>query len=132
MNKKSKCGHGAELNANEDPLKELRAYNIGYDLGWFRALETVSDDLKKIIDAMQQSYTFQQIESESSNKPIFIMEIMNLIMDIQTMKSEKMPVLLLEREKINEIGKRIEKLPAEAFMDPTSFFGETQEKLTNG
>lgn len=105
----------------EDPLKELRAYNIGYDLGWYRAHEAISNEMQEIADAILNSATFKAIEAGHGDKPIFLAKILDLITQMNEMRNEKMPVLLLERQKINEIGKRIAKLPPQAFIDPISF-----------
>jgi hypothetical protein len=105
----------------EDNLKELRAYNIGYDLGWYRAHEAIANDLQELSDAILNSATFKQIEREGQDTPIFLAKIMGIIIEIKTMRNEKMPVLLLERQKINELGERIAKLPPEAFGNPISF-----------
>ncbi|HVA10624.1 MAG TPA: hypothetical protein VNG32_00460 [Candidatus Dormibacteraeota bacterium] len=104
-----------------DSLKELRAYNIGYDLGWYRAHESISNEMQEIADAILNSAIFKEIQREHSTKPIFLAKILDLIMQMNEMRNEKMPVLLLEREKINEIGAKIAKLPVEAFKDPISF-----------
>lgn len=106
-----------------DELKELRAYNIGYDLGWYRAMESVSGDLQGLADAILNSATLKQIEQEGGDKPIFLARVMDILAQLQTMRNEKMPVLLLERSKINELGSKIKDLPVEAFKDPISFSG---------
>lgn len=105
----------------EEKLKELRAYNIGYDLGWYRAHESIVNDLQEIADAMLNSATVRAIEREKGSYPIFLAKILDIISQLTTMRNEKMPVLLLEREKINEIGTLIAKLPEQAFIDPISF-----------
>lgn len=111
---------------NSDQMKELRAYNIGYGLGWYRAHESIVNDLQEIADAILNSATFKAIELENGDKPIFLAKILNIISELKTMRNEKMPILLLERQKINEIGSKIAKLPAQAFHDPISF---TDSKL---
>ncbi len=109
-------------------FKELRAYNIGYDLGWYRAMETVSNDLAEIADAILNSATFKEIEQENGDKPIFLAKILGIIDQLKTMRNEKMPVLLAERNKINEIGKLLSSMPPEAFTNPISF--GSPEKLS--
>lgn len=108
-------------STERDDLKELRAYNIGYDLGWYRAHESIANDLQEIADAILNSATFREIEREGHDKPIFLVKILNIISEVNTMRNEKMPILLLEREKINEIGNKIANLPPQAFYDPISF-----------
>lgn len=110
------------MSSTEDnSFKELRAYNIGYDLGWYRAHEAISNELQEIADAILNSATFKKIERENSDKPIFLAKILDIIAQMNEMRNEKMPVLLLERKKINEIGAKIAKLPEGAFRDPISF-----------
>lgn len=104
---------------NDDSLKELRAYKVGYDLGWYRAFESISNDLTEIADAMLNSATFRQIQRENSDKPIFLAKILNIQQEIKDMRNEHMPTLLLEREKINEIAGIIAKLPDGVFQNLT-------------
>lgn len=105
--------------SNDDSLKELRAYKVGYDLGWYRAFESISNDLKEVADAILNSATFRQIQRETSDEPIFLAKILNIQQEIKDMRNEHMPTLLLEREKINEIAAIIAKLPDGAFQNIT-------------
>lgn len=99
----------------DDGLRELRAYKIGYDLGWYRALESVANDLSEITDAIMNSATFKEIEREHHDKPIFLAKIIDIQLQVAGMRNENMPTLLLERKKITEIATRIAKLPDGVF-----------------
>lgn len=102
-------------NTPQDSLKELRAYKIGYDLGWYRAHEALANELTEIADAILNSATFKQIEEEKHDRPIFLAKILGIQQQIAEMRNEHMPVLLLERQRITELAKRIAELPEGVF-----------------
>jgi hypothetical protein len=98
-----------------EQLKELRAYKIGYDLGWYRAHEALAGQLSEVTDAITNSATFQQIEREGGSKPIFLAKILDIQLQIVEMRNENLPTLLLERQKITELASKIASLPDGVF-----------------
>ena len=104
---------------DEEELKELRAYKVGYDLGWYRCAELVDGELQKLVDAMKLSPTFRQIEREAAEakgkRPLLYATILRLIAELGELRREHTPTLLLERKAINELGEKISQLPPEVF-----------------
>lgn len=98
---------------NDDELRELKAYKMGYDLGWYRATETLKPLLNELWDCMGRSTTWKQIEKEGEkgkDKPIFMTRILAIICELQQIRRETMPALVLEQKAINDMGARLEKL----------------------
>ena len=109
-----------ENEENQDGLKELRAYKVGYDLGFFRGVEAMSDKVRKIAELIEMSATWKEIEREAKEKgdekiPFLFHELLASVVDANTLKNELMPTLLVEKRAINDLGKRIQALPPEAF-----------------
>lgn len=95
---------------DEDELRELKAYKMGYDLGWFRATESIVPLLDDLRGCMEQSATWKQIERDGGEKPIFIARILSTIMELRQIKNEQMPTIVLEQKVINDMGARLSKL----------------------
>lgn len=97
---------------NNDELRELKAYKMGYDLGWYRATESIKPLLTKLQDCISKSSTWQQIEKEGrkEDQPIFMAEILSLMDEFNQIRRENLPALVLEQKAINDMGKRLESL----------------------
>lgn len=109
-----------ENKESQDGLKELRAYKVGYDLGFFRGVEAMSDKVRKIAELIEMSATWKEIEREAKEKgdekiPFLFHELLASVIDASTLKNELMPTLLVEKRAINDLGKRLQTLPPEAF-----------------
>lgn len=96
----------------EVELRELKAYKMGYDLGWYRANENLKPILNDLADCMLRSSTWQQIEEEGKegDQPIFMAKILSLISTLEQIRRETMPALVLEQKAINDMGERLESL----------------------
>lgn len=110
------------MGETDDELKELKAYKTGYDLGYYRGMTAMIEPLNKINELITMSSTFKKIQREAQEKgekvPVLFTDIIATIQDAYSLRNELMPTLLIERRAINDLGKRIEALPAEAFTDP--------------
>lgn len=97
---------------NEDDLRELKAYKMGYDLGWYRATESIKPILDRLQNCMANSTTWKQIEKEGKrdDQSMFMAQILNAMAEIQQIRRETMPALVLEQKAINDMGARLEKL----------------------
>lgn len=97
---------------NNDELRELKAYKMGYDLGWYRATESIKPFLTKLQDCISKSSTWRQIEKEGRGKdqPVFMAEILIVMDELNQIRRETMPALVLEQKAINDMGKRLESL----------------------
>lgn len=110
------CGYLVEVKEkvmDEAELRELKAYKMGYDLGWARCSESIMPLLQELQDCMAHSSTWRTIEQESANgqePPVFMAKIMTVIQELQQLKREMMPALVLEQKAINDMGKRLEAL----------------------
>lgn len=76
--------------------EELEAYQVGYNLGWFRALETVNEDLQEIADCILNSATFKQMEEENNHEeaPIFFAKIMSLLAELKKLVEDNKEVFI--------------------------------------
>ena len=98
----------------EDEFKEMRAYRIGFDLGYYRAYESINNTLGNLLDNAFHSATFNQMLEESgSSMPIFMSEIMSIRQELNDMRNERLPLLLAERKEINRISTNIAKIKPE-------------------
>ena len=98
----------------EEEMKQLKAYKVGYDLGWYRAYESICVDLGEIADAMLQSAAFQEIQREiGDDKPIFLAKILRIISQVNEMRAESLPTLMVEREAITRLGEGLQKALAD-------------------
>ena len=95
---------------DRDELRELKAYKMGYDLGWFRATEAIVPLLDELRSCMEHSETWRQIERENSERPFFIARILSTIMELRQINNEQMPAIALEQKAINDMGTRLSKL----------------------
>lgn len=102
---------------NEDDLRELKAYKMGYDLGWFRANEALKPLLDQLQSCISHSHTWQEIENdcekEGRERPLFMAKIIGIIADMEQLRRETMPALVIEQKSINDMGKRLETLSKE-------------------
>lgn len=101
---------------NEEDLRELKAYKLGYDLGWYRACEALKPMLDDMQDCIGNSPTWRQIERESKegkDLPLFMARILGIMGEMADMRREHMPTLVLEQKAINDMGERLEKLTQE-------------------
>lgn len=98
----------------ENDLRELRAYKLGYDLGWFRACEAVKPLLEDLQDCLARSATWREIEDEvereDGKRPLYMARVTAILADMNQLRRETMPALVLEQKAINEMGKRLEGL----------------------
>lgn len=122
---------------NKDELRELKAYKMGYDLGWCRAAETIHPLLQGLADCMQNSITWRQIEREGKEKdqPIFMAKILSIIEELHQIRREVMPALVLEQKAINEMGARLENLSEQdwktlSLQDNSSLDLSSKKRLT--
>lgn len=103
-----------EEKMSEDELRELKAYKLGYDLGWFRASEAIKPLLIELEDCIAHSYTWQEVEKECEREgrelPLYMARIAELIADMGQLRREVMPAIVLEQKAINDMGERLEKL----------------------
>lgn len=98
---------------NPEDLNELKAYKMGYDLGWYRATEALMPLLHDLEDCMANSATWRQIEKETNEQPIFIARIAGIICDLRQIQNEHMPAIVLEQKAINDMGSKLAKLTKE-------------------
>lgn len=99
---------------SEDELRELKAYKMGYDLGWFRASEALESLLTELEECMERSATWKQIEKEGKkNDALFYQRILGILIDLKQIRNEQMPAIVLEQKAINDMGERLKKLTAE-------------------
>lgn len=99
---------------SEDDLRELKAYKMGYDLGWFRANEAIKPLLMELEECIMASNVWREIENEcereGKERPLFMSRIAGLIADMGQLRRETMPALVLEQKAINDMGERLESL----------------------
>ena len=105
---------------DENELKQLKAYKVGYDLGWYRAVEAISSDLQEIVDGILNSATIKRIERENHKKPMFLAKILDIITSLSEMKQEALPTLVVERKAITKLGEGLMEAMAK---NPSAFDG---------
>ena len=100
---------------------ECQAYQAGYNLGWFRALQTINEELKEIADAMMNSSVYQQIVDEHKAKgqdpPIHFSQIMGKMWNLKEMENEFAPQVMANKAMLDRLRPELAKI-------------EEKEKLT--
>ena len=71
---------------SDDDLRELKAYKMGYDLGWFRANEALKPLLIELEDCIMRSNVWKEVEKECERegreRPMFMARIAALITEM--------------------------------------------------